>query len=58
MTKDDALIQARTLLQTALAASDAGKLLHETINQHDRRMLSDHIGDFLREMQNGFDDEY
>lgn len=55
MTKDEALERARSLLTATLAASQQGKNPYETCNKHDGRRLSEHIGDFLREQQNGYD---
>lgn len=56
MTKDDAIDRAYSLLCTVLAASEQGLCPHETRNRHENKMLSDYIGDFLREMQNEFDE--
>ena len=56
MTKDEAIERSRNLLKIVLDASGQGKVAHETRNRHDGRMLSDYIGDYLRETQSGFDD--
>ncbi len=57
MNKDEALEQARYLLQSTLYVGERGKTPFEARTQGTHKKLSDLIGDFLREQQNGYDDD-
>lgn len=57
MNKDEALEQARYLLQSTLHVGERGKTPFEARTQGTHKKLSDLIGDFLREQQNGYDDD-
>lgn len=56
MTKDEALEQARELLQGCKLASEHGKTLHEARKTGDPVTLYDRTVDFLFAMQDGYED--